>query len=71
LLEIRADLLTIYEMALNILLPFQAMPLCEVAFSILNIINSEFFGDSLHATTSNIQPRFNSLCENKQAYSSH
>lgn len=74
---IRVEILAVSVMTLNILLPFYTMHLCEVIFTNLTIMKSIYqlimknVEESLFLTVSNIQPRLNCLCKNKQTYLSY
>ena len=64
----RTEFPTIADMALNVLLPFNTTYLCEVTFSALTHIKSEYRSviknaeEVLNPAVSNITPRFDLLC---------
>ena len=73
----RNEFPTIGDMALNVLMPFTTTYLCEISFSALTHIKSQYRSslknveEALRPAVSNIQPRFNLLCNKKQAHPSH
>lgn len=73
----RTEFPTIADMALNVLLPFNTTYLCEVTFSALTHIKSQYRSalknveEVLRPAVSNIPPRFDLLCNKKQAHPSH
>lgn len=73
----RTEFPTIADMALNVLLPFNTTYLCEVTFSALTHIKSQYRSaiknveEVLRPAVSNITPRFDLLCNKKQAHPSH
>jgi len=73
----RTEFPTIADMALNALLPFNTTYLCEITFSALAHIKSQYRSslqnveEILRPAVSNIAPRFNMLCSKKQAHPSH
>ena len=73
----RTEFPTITDMALNVLLPFNTTYLCEVTFSALTHIKSQYHSaiknveEVLRPAVSNITPRFDLLGNKKQAHPSH
>lgn len=63
--------------ALSILLPFATTYLCETAFSVMTNIKTkqrtrlENIEVAMRPALTKIAPRFNLLCQNKQAHPSH
>ncbi|XP_023242879.1 SCAN domain-containing protein 3-like [Centruroides sculpturatus] len=73
----RTEFPTISNMALNVLLPFNTTYLCEITFSALTHIKSQYRSslnnveEILRSAMANIAPRFSLLCSKKQAHPSH
>ena len=73
----RTEFPTIADMALNVLPPCNITYLCEVTFSALTHIKSQYrsaiknFEEVLRPVVSNITTRFDLLCNKKQAHPSH
>jgi len=73
----RSEFPKIADMVLNVLLPFNTTYLCEVTFSALKHIKSQYRSaiknveEVLGPAVSNITPRFDLLCNKKQTHPSH
>lgn len=76
-IEIKSEYPLLSEMAMNKLLPFCTTYLCESAFSTLTYIKSKYRStlinveNLLRSAITQIEPRFNYLCKNKQSHPSH
>ncbi|GFQ88510.1 putative transposase [Trichonephila clavata] len=76
-IEIKSEYPLLSEMAMNKLLPFCTTYLCESAFSTLTYIKSKYRStlinveNLLRSAITQIEPRFNYLCTNKQSHPSH
>lgn len=76
-IEIKSEYPLLSEMAMNKLLPFCTTYLCESAFSTLTYIKSKYRStlinveNLLRPALTQIEPRFNYLCKNKQSHPSH
>jgi hypothetical protein len=66
----------ISEKAIKILLPFTTSYLCETGFSAVAVIKSKYRSKinvekEMRLAISKIQPRFEKLCQSKQAHPTH
>ncbi|KAK2725165.1 hypothetical protein QYM36_001570 [Artemia franciscana] len=72
-----SEMAILSEMAMNKLLPFCKTYLCGSAFSTLTYIKSKYCStlinveNLLRSALTQIEPRFNYLCKNKQSHPSH
>ena len=76
-LAVKPEFPTLSALAMAVLLPFVTTYLCESAFSTLTALKAKHRSSIKNIETfmrpalTNIQPRFDLLCENKQSHPSH
>ena len=76
-LGVKAEYPILSELAMAALLRFVTTYLCESAFSTLTVLKTKHHSSlkniefSMRPALTNIQPRFELLCQNKQSQQSH